>query len=244
MQSMLMSDALALRIGLAAKALGGVSIKSLLALLTEQLGAPLDEAQLSALSPKKWRTMAAGLSGELGGELSRAALDQAHAVLCSQTLGSFSEPAPAVSEPLPTPGILVAMTSNREQQLDGHFGSCLRILIYQVTPDAHRLVEVREVNSELKGEERSVYLVSLLRGCDLLFTVSIGGPAAAKVTRAGVHPVKVKAPCSCAEQLAQLSAAIASHPPRWLANKLLAAAKTVGAAHTAGLTITSQSTLA
>ncbi len=216
MESSPLSEHVALRIGLAARALPGLNVRALLALLTTNLGTPLTEESLTSLSPKKWRSMAA----KLDGEFSRFELDSAHAALCSLAVGEANAPQAVSATSLDGPSITVAMTSNREQELDGHFGSCLRMLVYQVTADAHQLIDVREVNTELKGEERSVYLVSLLNGCDLLFTLSIGGPAAAKVTRAGVHPVKVKTPCACAEQLEELSSVIAGTPPRWLANKL------------------------
>lgn len=216
MEPSLLSEHVALRIGLAARALPGLNVKALLTLLTTYLDTPLTEASLMAISPKKWRSMVS----KLDGEFTRFELDRAHAALAGLAVGEVNAPQAMELAPLDGPSITVAMTSNREQELDGHFGSCLRILVYQVTSDAHQLMDVREVNTQLKGEERAVYLVSLLRGCDLLFTVSIGGPAAAKVTRAGVHPVKVKTPCPCTEQLEALSVVIAGTPPRWLANKL------------------------
>lgn len=216
MDSIALNEHVALRIGLAAKALKGVEVKSLLALLTTNLGTHLSEEKLTSLSPKKWRSMAAKLSHDF----SRYDLDSAYAVLSSLTIGETDEPTISDEQPLSEPSLTVAITSNREQQLDGHFGSCLRILVYQVSQNTHQLVDIRSVNTQLKGEERSVYLVSLLEGCDLLFTLSIGGPAAAKVTRAGVHPVKVKAPCASQIQLDELSAVLANNPPKWLANKL------------------------
>ncbi|WP_299071237.1 NifB/NifX family molybdenum-iron cluster-binding protein, partial [Accumulibacter sp.] len=116
--------------------------------------------------------------------------------------------------------IRVACASNREQLLDGHFGSCERFLVYQVSPDEVRLIDVRPTLAADHAEDRNVARAALINDCQIVYVQSIGGPATAKVVRAGVHPVKVtnrgdsggEAP----QALAQLQQAL-RHPPPWLA---------------------------
>ena len=69
------------------------------------------------------------------------------------------------------------------------------------------------------GPERGLYgaivggfLISLLGGSRF----QIGGPAAAKVVRAGIHPVKIPAAGSARETLARLQETLRLPPP-WLA---------------------------
>ena len=86
--------------------------------------------------------------------------------------------------------IRVAIASNHDEMLDGHFGSCERFLIYQVSPDAARLIAVRDALQTFHAEDRNAARAALVADCQILYLQSIGGPAAAKVVRAGVHPVK------------------------------------------------------
>lgn len=100
--------------------------------------------------------------------------------------------------------------------LDGHFGSCERFLIYQLTPEALRLIAVRPTLEADHEEDRNAARAALIADCDVVFIQSIGGPAAAKVVRAAVHPVKVPRPESARGVLARLQISL-RQPPPWLA---------------------------
>jgi nitrogen fixation protein NifX len=116
--------------------------------------------------------------------------------------------------------IRVACASNREQLLDGHYGSCERFLVYQVSPDEVRLIGVRPTLEADHAEDRNVARAALIGDCQIVYVQSIGGPATAKVVRAGVHPVKVASRDNPGgeplQALAQLQQAL-RHPPPWLA---------------------------
>lgn len=112
--------------------------------------------------------------------------------------------------------IRVACASNDGAILDGHFGSCERFLIYQVSPAELTLIEARETAATDDAEDRNVARARLINDCQVVFIQSIGGPAAAKVVRAGVHPVKVPKPAPAREVLVKLQTALVSPPP-WLA---------------------------
>ncbi|PWI33861.1 dinitrogenase iron-molybdenum cofactor [Vibrio albus] len=216
------SNEAALRVAMASKSLPNIDIKSLLGLLIQHLGEPLSEQKLMEISPKSFRIMVASLDDSAP----RKDVTQALAILTNKDLDSVDAPEVVDLLPLPDPKLRVAVTSNQGEMLNGHYGSCLRVLIYEVNANTHQLVDVRTVDSTLKGETRTDYILSLMRECHILFTLSIGGPAAAKVTRANVHPVKKRAPMPAEDVLTELSKVIASNPPPWM-QKLLGNEDTV-----------------
>jgi len=107
--------------------------------------------------------------------------------------GSDLPPVESYTEGEMPQSIRVAIAANRGENLDGHFGSCERFLIYQVSPDAMKLVEVRGALEADQEEDKNAARAALIKDCQILYLQSIGGPAAAKVVRAGVHPIKAPA---------------------------------------------------
>jgi nitrogen fixation protein NifX len=67
-----------------------------------------------------------------------------------------------------------------------------------------------------EAEDKNVARAEAINDCQLVYVQSIGGPAAAKVVRAGLHPVKVPIPAPAHEVLARLQAVLDAPPP-WLA---------------------------
>jgi nitrogen fixation protein NifX len=51
----------------------------------------------------------------------------------------------------------------------------------------------------------------------VLYIASVGGPAAAKIVKLGIHPMKLPGIESIAEIIGQLQTVIAGTPPPWLA---------------------------
>ena len=115
------------------------------------------------------------------------------------------------------PGSLrVAVAANRGENLDGHFGSCERFLIYQVGADAIKLIAVRSTVEADAEEDKNAARSALINDCQIVYVQSIGGPAAAKVVRADVHPIKKPTGGKAREVLIELQGRLASPPP-WLA---------------------------
>ena len=215
------SDEAALRVAMASRSLPDIELVSLLGLLVQHLGEPLTEVKLAELSPKTFRVMINSLS-ELP---TRKEINDALAILSNSDVAALDVPELNAAAPLAGPKLTVAITSNQGELINGHYGSCLRVLVYDVNASSHQLVDIREVASELSGEARAEHMLTLLSSCQLLFTLSIGGPAAARVTRANIHPVKKAVPEEAAIALQSLSAVIAGNPPPWIA-KLLGLAST------------------
>ena len=122
--------------------------------------------------------------------------------------------------------VRVACASNNGEMLDGHFGSCARFLIYQVSPAQTRLIDVRSgprTSGSQDGtphEDKTADRVDLIRDCHLLYVVAIGGPAAAKVVNAGVHPVKFPSGQHATELLRPIQQVLGGTPPPWLAKAM------------------------
>ena len=129
-------------------------------------------------------------------------------------------------QPGELPGSLrVAFCSNDGERLDGHFGSCLGFLIYQVTEREARLIALRDAPvpaGPLRGEENIMQRVNLISDCHLLYVLSIGGPAAARVVHRGVHPLKRAQAGPIRQELDALRAVLVNGPPPWLARIITA----------------------
>lgn len=213
----------ALRIGLAQRMLPGVSLSRLMEILIGRLGTPLTTESLASLRLKDLRqglkqTQAAG---EEGDEFAREQLDKALACLCGEQHAQTN--LPTVERLAPEEmrdSIRVAVASNGGESLDGHFASCARFLVYQVSATAVRLVDIREAQPPGDVADRNAWRAALLRDCHLLYVVSIGGPAAAKVVRAGTHPVKFPEGGPARGLLERLQQVLKVAPPPWLARAM------------------------
>jgi nitrogen fixation protein NifX len=125
------------------------------------------------------------------------------------------------------PGSLrVAVASNTEENLDGHFGSCPRFLIYQVARDELRLIDARSTAITDDAEDKNVARANLIKDCQIVYVQSIGGPAAAKAVRANIHPVKSPEGGKVRVTLQRLQAVLDAPPP-WLAKILGVEAKSL-----------------
>jgi nitrogen fixation protein NifX len=126
------------------------------------------------------------------------------------------EPEPYAEGDLPG-SIRVAIASNSAERMDGHFGSCLRFLVYQVSKDAMRLIDLRATEGADESDDRNAFRANLIKDCQVLYVVSIGGPAAAKVIKAGIYPMKLSEEAEAREVLAKFQGILAGSPPPWLA---------------------------
>ena len=116
--------------------------------------------------------------------------------------------------------VRVAFASDTEERVDGHFGACSHFLVYDVAPTAYRLVAARQTSASGSGSERNALRAGLIADCHLLFIASIGGPAAARVVRAGVHPIKVAGSPPAADLIVRLQGVLGGEPPPWLARAM------------------------
>ncbi|MCE1183178.1 MAG: dinitrogenase iron-molybdenum cofactor biosynthesis protein [Rhodocyclales bacterium] len=209
----------ALRIALAARALNGLDVKAFVGALLEKLEAPLTESKLGKLTVEDLRVLLAGDFAEQGCHVGvdAEALKEAVRLLWGQGVDHSDFPGIEAYADGEMPGsIRVAVAANRGENLDGHFGSCDRFLVYQVGQQAIKLIDVRSTAEADNAEDKNAARSELIGDCQIVYVQSIGGPAAAKVVRAGVHPVKKPTGGPAREALLELQSRLSSPPP-WLA---------------------------
>jgi len=212
-----LSRELALRIGLAAQAMPDIEAKQLLDVLTQQLAMPLTRSKLESLTLEQLKTAADG---------ALSTVDQQHLQLAMKfLLGEegisplFAVPEPYEEGEMPD-SIRVAVASNGDDAFNGHFASCQGFLIYQLSGQEMRLIDVRLTDGAAEAEDKTAWLVNLIADCHLLYVVSVGGPAAAKIIKAGIHPVKDPNGGVAGDTLIRLQQVLAGRPPPWLAKVL------------------------
>lgn len=211
-----LDESVALRMGLAAKALPEIGVQKLVNFLANQLNLPITEKKLRSLSPGSlFKDLQA-----LDSRLERSHVNQAFAILTSVDVNAMDAPEVSVTEKLAGPKVRVAISSNNQENIDGHFNSCLRFLIYDVNETQYQLVDVRAVETTERGSSRPEAIIESIKDCQLLATLSIGGPAAARVIRSDIHPMKVEPNTTAGAFLEPLQAVI-GNPPPWLGKKLI-----------------------
>lgn len=216
----------ALRIALAAKALPDVDMSGLVARLGSQLGLPITEEKLAKVTVADLKLM---LSGEetVEPDVDNESIKLAVRYLWGESGDAADLPKPDSYGEGDLPGSLrVAVASNSEENLDGHFGSCPRFLVYQVGRDDIRLIDVRSTLITDDADDKNVARAELIGDCQIVYVQSIGGPAAAKAVRANVHPVKVPDGGKARVALQRLQAVLDAPPP-WLAKILGVEAKSL-----------------
>lgn len=209
----------ALRIAHAARTLNGLDVKAFVSALADRYDLPLTETKLARITVEELREILAGEGAEQNcavGVAMDALKDVIQLFKGEGVEGSDLPPVESYTEGEMPRSIRVAIAANRGENLDGHFGSCERFLIYQVSPDAMKLVEVRGALEADQAEDKNAARAALIKDCQILYLQSIGGPAAAKVVRAGVHPIKVPKGGPAREALAKLQEHLRTPPP-WLA---------------------------
>lgn len=211
-----LTQELALRIGLAARALPDTDPNRLMKVLVGALGLPLTEQKLSQLTAQQLRTAA----DDEFAAVSLPQIKQALDYLWGKAAVEIAEDLPPLDAYIDgdMPGsIRVAIASNSGEQLDGHFGTCARFLIYQVSPAELRLIAVRRTAGGDTADDKNTWRAELIADCQLVYVVSIGGPAAAKVVKRDVHPVKLPHGGAARNVLEETQTVLAGTPPPWLA---------------------------
>lgn len=202
---------LALRIGLASKVLPDTSPKLFISVLRACLGQELNERNITELG-----------CAQLEQALNNFGIvaDEHSIRQCMQLLlqGVIPEPPHKVT----AGSILVAIGSDEPHQVIGHFGACRQFLIYQVAAQEARLIDVRSIDSDAQRQhpDKNTYRAELIADCRVLYIASIGGPAASKIIKYGIHPIKTDQGVAINAIIQQLQAVIAETPPPWLAKSL------------------------
>jgi nitrogen fixation protein NifX len=111
----------------------------------------------------------------------------------------------------------VAFTSSTGQMIDQHFGQCQTFQIWEIGPDtAGPLTTVSAVTTGEDEEDRIAARANALADCAIVYTMQIGGPAAAKLVAKKIHPMKTNTEVPVAEIVEKLQEVLKGNPPPWL----------------------------
>ncbi|MCQ8104536.1 dinitrogenase iron-molybdenum cofactor biosynthesis protein [Methylomonas sp. SURF-2] len=218
-----LSRELALRIALATRVLPGVDVPQLLGILHEKVGSPLDDEKLKSITVTNLKTGIGSLDGEEDGE--DIGIGLANIKLAVRYLWGEEDEDEGLPEiqtykdgDMPE-SIRVAVASNSGALLNGHFGSCIRFLVYQLSRTECRLIDIRSTIEADNADDRNLFRATLIEDCHVLFVQSIGGPAAAKVIRADIYPIKVPDVIDAVDKLTEFQSVFDAAPP-WMAKAL------------------------
>lgn len=116
-----------------------------------------------------------------------------------------------------TYGLKVAFATKDMEEINAHFGGAKEFVVYHVSKDGFSLSEViRTDTSAVEDDDKTDFRVRALSGINILYCESIGGTAAAKVIRAGIHPMKINEPTLIEDVLKNLVTMINGNPPPWV----------------------------
>ena len=113
----------------------------------------------------------------------------------------------------------VAFATKDMEEVNAHFGGAKEFVVYNVSKEGYEISEVIKTDtSELEDDDKTDFRVRALKGVNIMYCESIGGTAAAKVIRAGIHPMKVNEPTLIEDLLKSLVSMINGNPPPWVKN--------------------------
>ncbi len=115
----------------------------------------------------------------------------------------------------------IAFTTSNGETIDQHFGQCHSFHIWEVGADQAAFLEAVSVGEHGGDEEdRIAARAQLLSDCAIVYTMQIGGPAAAKLVAQKIHPMKTNAEVSLQETVERLQQVLRGNPPPWLKKAL------------------------
>lgn len=111
----------------------------------------------------------------------------------------------------------VAFTSSTGEIIDQHFGQCQNFHVWEIGPESAAPVSVISgITSEEDEEDRIAARAGAIADCSIVYTMQIGGPAAAKLVARKIHPMKTNTEMPIADVVARLQEVLRGTPPPWL----------------------------
>ena len=111
----------------------------------------------------------------------------------------------------------VAFTSSSGEMIDQHFGQCQNFYVWEIGPDeAGLLTTISGISTDGDEEDRITARGNALADCAIVYTMQIGGPAAAKLVARKIHPMKTNTEVQVAEIVGKLQEVLRGNPPPWL----------------------------
>jgi nitrogen fixation protein NifX len=123
----------------------------------------------------------------------------------------------------------IAIATRDGQSMNAHFGSAEKFVVFEVTPRDRKFVAILEMGQvsdesgdhKAESEDKNGRKIAALAGCHIVFVLAVGGPVAAKILAAKIHPIKLAESESIDSVLSRVQGFMTSDPPPWL-RKVLA----------------------
>jgi nitrogen fixation protein NifX len=213
-----LSRELALRIGLAAHALPEMDAKRLLAVIADCVEGAMTESKVAGISLEVFKQADGGALANIAD----SDLQEALKILHNKGKAQILPTAEAYQDGDMQGSVRIACASDDGIHVDGHFGTCNWFMIYQVSANEARLIGIRnaDIPDGLVVDDKNVYRAELIQDCRVLYIASVGGPAAAKIVKLGIHPMRLESVVSLGEVVEQLQTVMAGSPPPWLAKAM------------------------
>lgn len=100
--------------------------------------------------------------------------------------------------------------------INDHFGWAKKFAVYEINGEGFRFLENRHFDEEIEELEKIDKKIAGLKDLKIIFVESIGGTAAARVVKSGIHPVKSKPNDKIEDVMGNLKAVLTKNPPPWL----------------------------
>lgn len=111
----------------------------------------------------------------------------------------------------------VAFTTSNGELIDQHFGMSDSFHVWEIGPEESFFLETVTVGAHGTDEEDKIAArAQILSDCAIVYTMQIGGPAAAKLVAQKIHPMKTSAVVPVAEIVGKLQDVLKGNPPPWL----------------------------
>jgi len=113
--------------------------------------------------------------------------------------------------------IRIAFASTNGKNVDRQFGAAERFYIWDVGTDSAATVETVAPCSECdKRDDRMAARAHLLDGCAIVYSTQISVPAAAKLAKRHVYPMRVEPSTPIGDAIHALQTVLQGNPPPWL----------------------------
>lgn len=123
----------------------------------------------------------------------------------------------------------IAFASSNGKSLDTHFGQAEAFYLWDVGPDfANEVGRVLLSSDSEEREDKIIARADALSGCAMVYSVQIGGPAAAKLVGRHIQPMKALRDTSVSEAIARLQTVLRDNPPPWLKKAMQPAQQVLG----------------
>ena len=116
----------------------------------------------------------------------------------------------------------VGFATNDNILINDHFGWAKNFAVYEINGDRFKFLENRHFEEDETEELNKIdKKIEGLRDLKIIFVESIGGTAAARVVKSGIHPVKSKPNDKIEAVMEELQAVLSKNPPPWLKKIIL-----------------------